>query len=913
VRIPVTDRASHSPLDSDIGETMLGEGESVSRPRARPQGHLDRGATVSRYVVLEEVGRGAMGVVYVAIDPELERRVAVKVLHRGQTRLLKEARALARLSHENVVGVFDVGEADGRLFVAMEYVDGLSLDKWLETRTRSWAEIVDVFIAAGRGLVAAHTAGLIHRDFKPANVMVADDGRVKVTDFGLARATDTVDPDELLSSASSSLVGATDLTATRGRLGTPAYMAPELHRELPATPQTDQFAFCVALHRCLFGEYPFDGEDVASTVAAIVANRQRPIPEGPVPSLVRRAIARGLRHEPQARFGAMADLVAQLQRSRTPSRRPLWILGGAVAVGVGAWLAWRPTPPDPCADVTAEIDDAWSDARADALRDAFAKSALPFAARASDEAVSRIDDYVQTWKTLRADACRAGQSPDVSAARTATLQQQCLARARSDVQAVADVLVAGDDAAVTHATELVYGLPRLDDCTDPRLASALPVPDDAQTAEAVARVRARLAQARAQRVADLGAVGDAELEDLAAQAEALGFVPLSAEVALERAYAQLRVDPDDGARRLDFALQTAIEGDADLVAAQAVASLLRLDGDGRGRDGRAQAWEQLARGYARRWPDRGRLQVELKTALAVVLSHQGRFDEAVQLAHDAAQQAEALEDPWQASVRQGNYGLVLTRAGRLDDALAVLTEHVDNTVALYGAEHPESAWAYNALGNVHLQLQRFDDALQWCERAVDTYARLPDMALEHSHALNNVANALAGLGETARARDSTQRAVQALREHTKADHPTMATLLNNLGSYANQLGEPAEAAARFEDALQMHQRMGDPALQTLLPVANLARAHYELDQPDDARRMLARTVALLRDEVPEAYPLAGQVWLLVGTTYLDLGDRDEAAQAAATAHRLLAAQLGEDAELTAQAADVLERARPTPR
>ena len=236
-----------------------------------PLALLPRGATLGRYVILERLGEGGMGVVYSTYDPELNRRVALKLVRRvpgrgstEQARLLREGQALARLSHPNVVAVYDVGVHDDRVFVAMELVEGETLRAWVARASRTWREILGVFVQAGRGLAAAHAAGIIHRDFKPDNVLVGADGRVRVADFGLAHeegaplvATGVVGG-EVSSEGASSM----SLTARGSLVGTPRYMSPEQIGRESLDARTDQFAFCASLWEALHGSPPFGSEDL---------------------------------------------------------------------------------------------------------------------------------------------------------------------------------------------------------------------------------------------------------------------------------------------------------------------------------------------------------------------------------------------------------------------------------------------------------------------------------------------------------------------------------------------------------------------------------------------------------------------------------------------------------------------------
>jgi hypothetical protein len=287
---------------------------SARKPRS-----LERGASIGRLVVLDELGHGGMGVVYRAYDPQLDRRVAVKLLRPDaaqdhQERLLREGQAMAQLSHPNIVAVHDVGSLGEQIYISMELVEGESLRQWLKT-PRTWREVLAVFAQAGRGLQAAHERKLIHRDFKPDNVLLGSDGRTRVADFGLARAVDVTDPDEPMEMAETGVGRAlvTPLTRTGAMLGTPAYMAPEQLVGAATDERTDQFCYCVAFYEALYGERPFEAKTLAEQTLAVSQGRVRPAPKGSdVPSWLRQVIVRGLSARPEDRFPSMEALLGAL-------------------------------------------------------------------------------------------------------------------------------------------------------------------------------------------------------------------------------------------------------------------------------------------------------------------------------------------------------------------------------------------------------------------------------------------------------------------------------------------------------------------------------------------------------------------------------------------------------------------------
>jgi serine/threonine protein kinase len=324
-------------------------------------GDLGTGARIGRYVVIERVGTGAMGVVYGAYDPELDRKIALKLIKPGQgvkdmarARLLREAKAIARLQHPNVVAVHDVGVFEDQVFLAMEFVAGGTIKSWLAAQPRSWREIVDVFVAAGRGLAAAHAAGLVHRDFKPDNVLLDKEGRPRVVDFGIARqagggddlASDTGEVGEDAAATlqdSSGKHALATLTKTGTWVGTPAYMAPEQFLGERGDEKSDQFSFCVALYEALYGERPFAGDDMLSISVNVTTEQLRPLPrDRGIPAWVRRVILRGLKVDPAARWESVAALTRALDNDPAISLRRRLVMGGAIALVAGTFAgAWQ--------------------------------------------------------------------------------------------------------------------------------------------------------------------------------------------------------------------------------------------------------------------------------------------------------------------------------------------------------------------------------------------------------------------------------------------------------------------------------------------------------------------------------------------------------------------------------------------
>lgn len=298
-----------------MNETQDAAAGSAPSERARVTQRL------GRFLLLRALGEGGMGTVFAAYDEQLDRKVAVKLLHpRGledgtqRQRVLREAQAMARVSHPHVIHVYEVGELGSQIFIAMEYIDGMTLAERQERRQESWRAILDLYMQAGQGLLAAHRTGLVHRDFKPENVLVDKDGCARVADFGLARLQgDTVPVLPLPMMSSSQPILASPLTATGTISGTPAYMAPEQFRGDAVDSRSDQFSFCVALYEALYKQRPFAGESVPEIASEVITGRVRPIPQNSlVPIEIWKALSRGLARDPQQRFSSMEELLAAL-------------------------------------------------------------------------------------------------------------------------------------------------------------------------------------------------------------------------------------------------------------------------------------------------------------------------------------------------------------------------------------------------------------------------------------------------------------------------------------------------------------------------------------------------------------------------------------------------------------------------
>lgn len=481
---------------------------------------------LAHFVLLEELGAGGMGEIYAAYDEKLDRKVAIKLVRpgtdtgiRADERLLREAQTLARLSHPNVVQVYEADVYRGRVFIAMEFIRGTPLDRWLkkatdragQTRQR---DILRLFTAAGRGLQAAHAAGLVHRDFKPDNVLVGEDGRPRVVDFGLARAAyenaaASSDPMFVSSRRDATPTLAGDVSKSEPRsvqaltesglvLGTPHYMAPEQMRDGVADSRSDQYSFCLALFEALDSQK--NAFEATSFEELLRAKERAELHELPatVPPKLRKALERGLSPEPAERFPSMAELLDVLEQDTERGRRS-WlpaILILLIIAGSALFTIMSKEYERPCARAGWELDSLWTAERKESLRDAFTRTALPYSETTWRQVERQIDDYVSAWKGSSIEVCEATHVKYTQSAELMDRRMECLRGARRQVEALVDSLDEADRLTVERAVEVTAALPDLGYCDDSKNLLYGVAPPTQEVATEVGQVRDALAVAR---------------------------------------------------------------------------------------------------------------------------------------------------------------------------------------------------------------------------------------------------------------------------------------------------------------------------------------------------------------------------------------------------------------------------------
>jgi tetratricopeptide (TPR) repeat protein len=820
-----SDRMSFADTAPAIGTVEPGEGPRLER--------------VGRYVVMEHLGSGGMGRVHAAFDPVLERKLAIKVVKSGRTasaaeevkaRLLREGKSIAQLNHPNIVSIFDMGVVEGEVYVAMELVDGGSLKTWLAAAPRTWREVLDVYLAAGRGLAAAHRAGLVHRDFKPENVLIGADRRVRVSDFGLSTSLGKSEE------AAVPGVSPTDvrLTQTGALLGTPAYMAPEQWEGRQATALSDQFSFCLALWEGLFGAAPFERGRGRPTW-----KRVEPPGGRDVPAKVRAAAERGLSVDPKARFPSMDALLEVLER-RT---RPTGVLVAAalvLVVSLGAFAVWRARPT--CTGAAALAEEVWRPEVAVSVDRALA--AEPGAAVLVR---NRLSAYLAGWQAMHTEACEATRVRGEQSDQVLTLRMACLERRRREVRAFVEVLTTtSSPEQVRAAPEAVEALTPVSVCanTDGLSAQVAP-PERVETVKAVDAVRDTLAQARV--LMDLSRFDDASVMVAKAreQATATGYPPVVAEgLALQGALDERRGDLKQAETVLLEALSTGEAARHDQVRAEAATSLLLVLGVRQARYAEAAAWDKLAEGAIARVGGGPWLEARLLQTRGLMRYAEGKLPEAIELQQRAADAFGRL-DP--AGVQRGlalnELGAAYRGARKATEAKAAYQQALDILRARLGDESDAVAATRNGLANTAMLDGRFEEAQALYLAALGVFEkRLGPTHFRTVTAYNNLGVVLAEQERYAEALPYFEKVVAA--RDAKAADPKAADAHANLGMVLVELGRLEDAERAFVRAQALLQGVAVDHFSNAEPLLGLARLALDRKRGAEAEPYLTRVLEL---------------------------------------------------------------------
>jgi serine/threonine protein kinase/tetratricopeptide (TPR) repeat protein len=853
-------------MDEDAGQL-----ESPPRPRQADTiadadsdpGEAKKLSTIGRYVVLDSVGMGGMGLVCAAYDPKLNRKIALKLLRNasdeetsaaGRNRLFREAQALAQLSHPNVVTVHDVDVFEGQVYIAMEFVEGMTLREWLRERPRTWKEIVEKFILAGRGLAAAHEADIIHRDFKPSNVLIGKEGGVRVADFGVAKErerprrdaererleferrrhtastnpTETTSEDALIDEIQSNI--SVDLTVAGRMVGTPAYMAPEQHMGLHVGPYTDQYAFCVSLYEALYGRLPYEGIDRRDQLAKM-AEGKLPVPpkDGEVrsvPSWLHKLLARGLRPHPTERWPSMEALLTALERDPIKRFRRVAVLGvGVLGIGAGAFgLAYGLAPDEDVSNCPALADDIsghWNPERRAQIEQVFLASDTPYANDSFRRVAQTFDGWATMWADSRVEICEATRVGEQSS-DLLDVRMYCLERRANEFDAMVNLFLEADTAVIERSVSAAH------DIGDPRACVAVrdtgEIADrqlDRAAREQIAEMNADLDRAFALRSADKHGESLPLQARVVERARKLPHPNTLARALYELAESQFETGDSEGG---EASLREAIElssklGDSEREA-ESWTRLIFYLGSKQQRFREGHAWALAANSALIRAGSSAELGVRYEGTMGSLELAEGHTEQSIEHYGRALELArETFGEDHPTTIRMMmNYGISLARVtGREPQAQAVLLEAVTRSKDVYGPLHPWLATVYLNLGSLYFNGKQYDKA----ERA---------------------------------ARDALR-----IREQVGgSDAPNLAGPLHMLAKIVLARKGHAEALADLERVLAIQIKLkGEVSREVTAVLLDTATAQQGLERFLDARATLDRVATIYAAIYPDGHLYVG--------------------------------------------------------
>lgn len=809
---------------------------------------LLRGESIGRYLVLGVVGQGNVGVVYSAYDPKLDRKIALKLLKRNskaskvsEERLVREAKAMARLNHPNVVRVHDLGHFDGRIFVAMEYVAGLTLRAWLHSEQRSWQEIVVKFGALANGLAAAHASGIVHRDIKTDNVFVGEDNTVRVGDFGVVRLHD-----DLAEASSKDLSDSTSLaplTQAGSALGTILYLAPECLQGKTADALSDQYSFSISLYEALYDQYPFRvssfpefKEDVlAGNILASSSNSR-------IPAKLRTALLRGMSVDRDKRFASMEVLWQHLdEASRQHRYKRRWLVASAIVLLsaiIFYGLFHRDEEPSLlCQAADAELVGVWDPDVEARVKAAFDRSGSDSAQRTFEAVKERFDNHAKSWKAMHVETCKATHVEGSQSSELLDLRMQCLRRRAWEFRAQTELFAnrGHEPDIVEAAVASVTKLSPLDECADvSTLQTVLSLPSDPELRSRIEAIQVRLSEAEA--LSRTGKVAEARSLslELVKDAQELDFVLVHARALYQLAMAELDSGEYPVAEKtLEQALSSASEARDDHLIAEVWLGLI-----------------QSVR-MQERYEDALSMRVWAEIAIA-------------RAGNDAHQRKRFVTGISALAIRTGDNQLAAT----------LLEESLADTEAIGGPDHVNIAFIGGNLASAYLEMGQYARALELLERSLPILEREkpghPSIAMTHG----NLASVYMEQGEYEQAERHQEKALVLFRESLGDEHPYVADTLLSYGLLFSEQKQHDKARDYYFQALALQTKLtGESSVGVGRILLNIANAANDEGNYKEAKVHFRNALSIFREELGSEDPLVGST--LRGLAYAHLEAKED--------------------------------------
>jgi tetratricopeptide (TPR) repeat protein/predicted Ser/Thr protein kinase len=823
---------------------------------------IERGQTIGRFVVLEQLGTGGMGVVYAAYDANLDRKVAIKLLRsqaaesdEARVRLLREAQAMARIDHPNVLRVHEAGTLGERIFIAMEFASGGTLRSWLARELRSTQDVVRVFAQAGRGLAAAHAAGLVHRDFKPDNVLLVGDGQARVTDFGLVgvvgeqpAARPSGDLDKPLSENTPL---SRDLTRTGALMGTPAYMSPEQFCGGLVGPAADQFAFCVALYEAVYHARPFGGATFPELCASVVAGAIQPPPkDSDVPARIRRVLMRGLAQDADRRYPSMELLLADLVADGgNPQRTVLVAVAACIAVGgaLGAVFALNARNTAACSGAEARIATVWGDAQRHELATAIDAPNRPYTRVVRERAIPLVDAWARSWQAGYLGACEDTRVRKVQSEHLMDLRVQCLNHDLDAARTSLEALSASRDGAIDHAIDVARALPSIAACADTETLQAEVAPPPPEARDAVERARAKFDRAAAQYKLEHYPDAIALANEALAEARATNYAPMIARALLLVGRLQLATGDANALDTIATSMRTA-------AAAGDVETMMR-----------AASRRVVKMAYKGNFPIGDEISATAEALAAhATLRPETRVD---------------LEDA---------VGLLFSREGKQDDAQKHYERALQIATKELPADHSQTITTLSSLAVLAAERHQFTEAKKLFEQVLAAEERVVGKDnRDYALALDNLASVHTDMGDVLHTKEMWEQSLAIRVAALGPDAPDVATSYSNLGTYYASVGNYGEAKASYEKALAIqHKLHGEGGIEASGTQENLGLVLTHMGDYEGARALLEQVRALSEKTYGADDPRVGGVLTNLASVATEQHRYDEALGLLARSHAM---------------------------
>ncbi|MEM7154724.1 MAG: tetratricopeptide repeat protein [Myxococcota bacterium] len=857
---------------------------------------LSRGQTLGRYVVVSHLGHGGMGAVFKAYDESLDRVVAIKLLHSQTTeedtdRLRREAQALARLSHPNVVHVYEVTEAEGRWFIVMELVAGPTLRRWQQNH-RSWRECVDTYLQLGRGLAAAHAAGLVHRDFKPDNCIIDETGRPRVLDFGLVGDLSDPDPDQTLEERLGwrSVAVELSLTSTGTVVGTPAYMPFEQMAGREIDARSDQFSFCVSLYEALYGHRPYQGSTFVDLMEEkfLEEFEERP-PSKAVPSALHRALVRGLSAEPSHRWPSMDELLAELERLVARRSTKWWLTGlllgaGSMSLGLARFAEFEAR----CDGADSEIAEVWTAAHEAEIGRRLAETNMEFASTMWTRELSpRLDAYAGEWVEQRRSACEATRIRQEQSVEVMDRRMGCLDGARREFGRTVDAVASADPSLLVKAHELVDELVPLSECEDTAaLISDVDPPSPEQDGD-VQALRDEIGLARLDRVAGRFVEARDRFESIDEGLDDDAYAPLLSEAALEKGILLGELgEYEDSEASLRRALRVATRVHHTRLMAEAATQLLFVVGYQRLQMEDGLRYADIALELT---ADNPGLEARARHHLGMVVKRMGDWERAERELRDSIRLGTEALGPEHYTTLSSRSDLVwvLLERGNHEGALEESLQLSAIQDEVLGPDHPGRALNMSNRGTVLRMMDRPDEAEHLHERALAI--SLKTLPPHHPQILairNSIANLHRSRGQFTLAERQYRAALELSEGAHGGNDVRSAFLHNNLGVTLMRMGRDEESEAEFRRALELKTAIyGEHHPMVAETAGNIAVLLMNSGEYAEAEPMMRRTLEIQQRNRRAGHPRIASAEMNLARVLIPLGRLEEAVNLAERALR----------------------------